>query len=384
MARPGMTAAPPRSVVTGIARTDRRTKDLIARLQRGDIAVIDHLDLDRVAAEGLVEAGVSAVINASRSISGRYPNVGPMLIAAAGIMLIDGVGPGTLDRIPDGSEIHLEDGRIRIGADVVAAGTVQTLHQLSEQVEAAKATIGAELARFAENTLEYMQAEQYLLLESPTVPDLAVDVRGRHVLIVVRGDQFREDLHALTGYIRNLRPVIIAVDGGADAVLAAGHRPDIIVGDFDSVSTASLHCGAQLIVHAYPDGRAPGAARLDALGSSYSQFALAGTSEDIAMIMAYEKGADLIVAVGTHVSLVDFLDKGRPGMASTFLTRLKVGPILVDAKGVNKLYQAPVRRRDLALLVMVALLVFAILLFVAPPFRLFLDSLRIAFREWRK
>jgi uncharacterized membrane-anchored protein len=204
------------------------------------------------------------------------------------------------------------------------------------------------------------------------------------VLIVVRGDQFKEDLAALNGYIHDLKPVIFAVDGGADAVLRAGHRPHVIIGDFDSVSTDTLHCGAQLIVHAFPDGRAPGAARLDEAGVEYTRFALTGTSEDIAMLLAYEKGAELIVAVGTHVSLADFLDKGRPGMASTFLTRLKVGPILVDAKGVNQLYQSRVRKRDITMLVVAAMLTLILIVALSPPFRLFWDSLWISFREWRR
>ena len=372
------------AIVVGVARSDRRTKALIQRLQPGEIAIIDHADLDRVAAEGLVEAQVAAVINAAPCITGRYPNVGPLLLAAAGIAVIDNVGPGTVERIADGSRVVLDGAQLLVDGQVVAQGHRQSLHSLGEQVEAAKASIGAELTRFAENTLEYMQAEQYLLLESPAVPDLNVKIKGRHVLIVVRGDQFREDLAALSGYIRDLRPVLVGVDGGADALLASGHIPDIIVGDFDSVSTATLRCGAELIVHAYPDGRAPGAARLEAEGVPYSLFALVGTSEDIAMLMAFEEGAELIVAVGTHVSLVDFLDKGRPGMASTFLTRLKVGPILVDAKGVNKLYQADVRKRDLALLITAAMLVLILVIAFSPPFRLFLQSVRLAWREWRR
>ena len=261
---------------------------------------------------------------------------------------------------------------------------MQTLQTLDARVEAAKATIGLELANFAENTLEYMRAEQFLLLESPDVPDLDVSVRGRHVLVVVRGDQFKEDLAALNGYIRDLNPVIFAVDGGADAVLRAGHRPNVILGDFDSVSTDALRSGAQLIVHAYPNGMAPGAQRLDEQGLKYSTFALAGTSEDIAMLLAFEKGAELIVAVGTHVSLVDFLDKGRPGMASTFLTRLKVGPILVDAKGVNKLYESRARKRDITLLVVAAMLVLILVVALSPPFRVFWQSVTIQFREWRR
>lgn len=365
-------AGPP---VTGVARVDARTKNLVKRLKPGDIAVIDHEDLDRVAAEGLAESGIVAVINAAACISGRYPNVGPLILARAGVAVVDSVGPRLTERVRDGAAVRIEGERILVDDEPFAVGRRQTTESMEALIELAKSTIGAELARFAENTLEYMQAEQYLLLDSPDVPDVGVPIRGRHVLIAVRGDQFREDLAALSAYIRDLRPVIIGVDGGADALLKAGHRPDLIVGDFDSVSTEALHCGAELIVHAYPDGRAPGASRLDAAGVPYSRFALTGTSEDVAMLLAYEKGADLIVAVGTHANLVDFLDKGRPGMASTFLTRLKVGAILVDAKGVNRLYQPRVRKLDLTMLVTAGLLVTLLVMAFSPPFRVFWRSL---------
>jgi uncharacterized membrane-anchored protein len=177
-----------------------------------------------------------------------------------------------------------------------------------------------------------------------------------------------------------MKPVLIGVDGGADALLEAGSKPDVIIGDFDSVSDTALRCGASLVVHAYADGNAPGAARLDALGLPYTRFLAAGTSEDIAMLLAFEKGAELIVAVGTHNSMVEFLDKGRPGMASTFLVRMKVGPILVDAKGVSRLYRSQVRKRDLLLMVVAALLVLVTITLISEPIRLFLRSSWLAWR----
>jgi uncharacterized membrane-anchored protein len=361
----------------GTARVDSRTKDLIKRLQPGDIAVIDHEDLDRIAAEGLVEAKVSGVVNAARSISGRYPNVGPLLLAAAGIPLLDQVGSEVLDDLQEGQSIRIEGTEVWVGPALVASGTRQTLQTLEGAYESAKLTMGDELERFAENTLEYMRRERHLVLDTPELPDLRVDLAGRHVLIVVRGNDYREDLDALRStYVREMRPVLVAVDGGADALLEAGLRPEVIIGDFDSVSDDALRCGAQLIVHAYADSRAPGADRLDALGLDYSVFAAAGTSEDIAMLLAYEKHAALIVAVGTHASMVEFLDKGRAGMASTFLTRLKVGPILVDAKGVSRLYEARVRKRDVALFVVVALVMFTTIVAIVLP-QVFLDSTRL-------
>jgi uncharacterized membrane-anchored protein len=377
--RPGFGASEP--PLSGTVRAGRRTKELTKRLEPGDIAVIDHPDLDRVAAEGLVEARVRAVINGSASITGRYPNVGPLLLLAAGIALVDSVGEGLFDALCEGDTVEVVGGELFVGGRRRAGGTRQSMGSANVLIEQSKAEIGNELQRFAENTLEYMRAEQFLLLESPEVPEIVCRIQGRHVLIVVRGDQFKEDLAALKGYIEDRDPVIIAVDGGADAVLRAGHRPQIIIGDFDSVSSASLHCGAQLIVHAFPDGRAPGAQRLGEEGVEFTSFALAGTSEDVAMLLAFEKGAELIVAVGTHVNLVDFLDKGRPGMASTFLTRLKVGPILVDAKGVNKLYEPRIRKRDLTLLLVACVLALIVVMGTFPVFRIFWSSLWITIRE---
>ena len=365
----------------GVARVDRRTKNLIKRLQPGDVAVIDHEDLDRIAAEGLVEARVSAVINAAPCMSGRYPNVGPLLVAAAGIPLLDNVGPEILDQLTDGRAVRIEGEEIWVGPALVAKGTRQTLQTLEAAYESAKETMGVELERFAENTLEYLRKERHLFLERPDLPDLRTEMAGRHVLIVVRGHDYREDLAHLHGYVQEMRPVLIGVDGGADALLEVGLKPDLIIGDFDSVSVGALRSRAELIVHAYPDGRAPGAARLEELGLPYLVFEASGTSEDVAMLMAYELGADLIVAVGTHASMVEFLEKGRAGMASTFLTRLKVGPILVDAKGVSRLYQARIRKRDVVALFAAAMLVFVFTIaFLVPD--AFRDSVWLVARDW--
>src|SRR5947209_8700427 len=240
--------------VVGPARVDRRTKRLTRRLHPGDIAVIDHEDLDRVAAEELVQAQPGAVLNAARSMSGRYPNVGPLLVAAAGIPLVDDIGPELLDLVADGQVLRLDGTEIYRGDEVIAKGTWQTMQSLEEQLEAAKRAIGDELERFAENTLEYLRQERHLPTDSPTLPDIAVDLTDRHVLVVVRGLDYRADLAALRAYISDMRPVLIGVDGGADALLEAGYRPDIIIGDFDSVSEGALETSAQLIVHAYPGG----------------------------------------------------------------------------------------------------------------------------------
>ena len=371
--------APPS--VVGTARVDRRTKTLLIRLQPGEVAVVDHEDLDRLAAEGLIRARVGAVVNASRSISGRYPNVGPLLLAAAGIPLIDEAGPEVMTAIREGDLLRVDDHQVHVGATLVASGVRHTLESLEAQLEASKRSVSDELGRFAENTLSYLAREHHLLTDSPVLPELTTDMAGRHVLVVVRGMDYRDDLNALRSYIREVRPVLVGVDGGADALLEAGHRPHVIIGDFDSVSDAALRCGAQLVVHAYPGGHAPGAARLVELGLDHTVFEVTGTSEDVAMLLAYEKRAELIVAVGTHASMVEFLDKGREGMASTFLVRLKVGPILVDAKGVNRLYQSRVRRGDMLVLVAAALLAMLVIVAVAQPLHVFLRALSLSLRD---
>ena len=371
-------------IVMGRARVDTRTKDLVPRLLPGEVAVIDHTDLARVAAEGLIRARAGAVVNASRSISGRYPNVGPLLLAAAGIPLIDDVGPQVMTALTTGDVVEVDGPDVRRGGEVVVTGTRHSLESLEAEIEAARETVGDALESFAENTLEYLREERHLLTDSPVLPDLECELAGRHVLVVVRaGADAASDLATLRAYIAEMKPVLVGVDGGADVLIAAGHHPDVIIGDFDSVSDRALQ-GAradsrgrrtELVVHAYAGGSAPGAARLDELGLPYTVFEALGTSEDVAMLLAFEKRAELIVAVGTHASMVEFFDKGRSGMASTFLVRLKVGPILVDAKGVNRLYQSRVRTRDLALLVVAAITSMVVMVAVSQPLQVFMKAL---------
>jgi len=365
------------TTIAGTARIDRRTKNLVKRLQPGEVAVIDHEDLDRVAAETLVECGPSAVVNAAPSISGRYPNVGPLLLAAAGIPLLDAVGSDVMDAVPEGATVVIDGDDLVVGGAVVARGRRHTLATLEEAFEEAERNVGPALEHFVENTVAFIVEEAPLFTRGGLdVPDVGVDFRGRHVLLVVRGSDYREDLLLLrrTGYLGDKRPVLVGVDGGADALLELGYKPDIIIGDFDSVSERALRSGAALVVHAYTDGRAPGAKRLDDLELEHCLFEAPGTSEDIAMLLANHHGAELIVAVGTHTSMVDFLDKGRSGMASTVLVRMLLGPKLVDAKGVSRLYQTQVRARDLLLMVVAALVTVAVFIIVSEPVRIVLRS----------
>jgi uncharacterized membrane-anchored protein len=344
--------------VTGTARLDRRTKDLTRRLRPGDIAVLDHVDLDRVSADALVACRVAAVVNAAPSISGRYPTLGPQVLVAAGIPLVDGVGTGVFSRVREGAAVRLDGGALLTAdGEVLATGRVQDAASVAEAMAQARHGLANQLEAFAANTMDYVRRERGLLLDGVGMPDLATRLEGRHALVVVRGYDHVRDLAALRHYVRDHRPVLIGVDGGADALLEAGYPPDLVVGDMDSVSDRALTSGAEVVVHAYPDGTAPGLARVRRLGVPAVTIAAAATSEDVALLLADAKGARLIVAVGTHATLLEFLDKGRGGMASTFLTRLRLGGKLVDAKGVSRLSRPhPHRRARLALLVLVAVL----------------------------
>ena len=358
-----------------VARVDVRTKRLLLRLRPGEIAVIDHEDLDRVAADGLVARGAAAVVNASPSITGRYPNLGPLILLQAGIPLVDGVGGLVMRKVREGTRLRIEHDRVYAGGELVAVGVRQAESSVLKAMEEAQAGLAGHFDDFARNTLEYLQRERDLLFGGVGMPELDQSLAGRHALVVVRGPDYREDLATLRPYIREVRPVLIGVDGGADAILEAGYRPDLVLGDMDSVTEEALRSAREIVLHAYPGGQAPGRERLEDLHLPYKVAEATGTSEDLAYLLAHEKGADLIVAVGSHGNLREFLDKGRAGMASTFLVRLRVGEILVDAKGVSRLYRGRVRGREVAMLVGAALFAMMTVVAVSEPLRLFLRQL---------
>jgi uncharacterized membrane-anchored protein len=316
----------------------------------------------------------SAVVNAATSISGRYPNLGPEILLAAGIPLLDAVGDDVMT-LDEGTVVHLEGNELMAGDRVVATGTALDAAIVTDSMSEARAGLNVQLEAFAANTMEYLKQERALLLDGVGVPDIKTDLEGRHVLIVVRGYHYKEDLQMLRSYIREYKPILIGVDGGADAIVDARHKPDLIVGDMDSVSDATLRCGAEVVVHAYRDGRAPGLERVRELGVEPVVFPATGTSEDVAMLLADDKGATLIVAVGTHATLIEFLDKGRSGMASTFLTRLRVGGKLVDAKGVSRLYRSRISGTWLALMILVGLFALTAALWATPGGKVLLQVL---------
>ena len=366
----------------GTAKLDKRTKDLVKRLGPSDIAIIDHVDMDRVSAETLLSSGVEVVVNAAQSISGAYPNIGPLILARGGVTIIDNAGEEIFEALREGDEIVVEGESIFKDGVLVGKGTRLSVASIEADMESAKDNIGVQLDKFARNTIEYLENEKDILTNEMWVPEVKTPIYGRHVLVVVRGYDFKEDIETLRSYIREMKPVLVGVDGGADALIDAGFSPDIIVGDMDSVTDSALTSGAELIVHAYKNGNAPGLERLTKLGVGEQAFVwpLAATSEDLALLLAWECGADLIIALGTHTNLVEYLDKGRKGMASSFLVRLKVGPKLVDAKGVNKLYRSTVSANHLFLILSAALVVAAAVIALSPVLRNNLSLLIIRIR----
>ena len=325
---------------TGTARLDKRTKRLVRRLGPDDIAIIDHRDLDRVSAEELLATNVRVVLNVSPSMSGRFPNAGPLELVRGGVRLIDVNGESDLfEEVRDGESLVVRGSSLFRNGSRLAAGRMLTEFELETELAEQRGRVTEALENFAENTLRYLRDEAKLLSEGVRLPEVQTRFRDRHALVVARGPGMKRDLRIVKPYIRDFRPVLVGVDGGADALIQAGYKPHVIVGDMDSVSDRALQSGAELIVHAYTDGRAPGRERIDRLGLPSAVLPSPGISEDVAILLAHEKGAELIVAVGTHFNLLEFLERNREGMSSTFFTRLKVGDKLIDARGVSSLFR---------------------------------------------
>ncbi len=358
-------------------KIDKKTKVLVNRLDSGDIAVIDHDDLDEIAANSLVEKKIAAVVNCGRSITGKYPNLGPKILSGAGIPIFDVIKGDIFNNLSEGDMIEIAGKQIFAGDRVIAEVETLSKDEVDTLMALAERNIETELEKFIKNTLVYANKEKDFILGNLEIPEINTEIKGKHVLVVVRGQNYREDLSAISSYINEVGPVLIGVDGGADALLEFGLTPHIIIGDMDSVSDECLKKCKEIIVHAYLDGNAPGMKRIDDLGLDAKVFPAPGTSEDIAMLLAYDKGADLIVAVGTHSNMIDFLEKGRKGMASTFLVRMKVGSKLVDARGVNKLYKSNIKFKYIVWFIIAAFIPILVVALISPSIQNLLRLLSI-------
>ncbi|RJX23643.1 MAG: hypothetical protein C4554_10220 [Dethiobacter sp.] len=357
--------------LTGTIRMDRKTKMLCKRLRPGDIALIAHRNLDELAAQDLVEKGVKAVINAYNTFSGEYPARGTKYLLDKGVYVLDSVGDGIFSRLSEGEVVTITGNSIISCGQNLGKGRIIENNFLQKKFYLAEKNLKHQLDLFVQNTMEYARKEKDLILGNLEIPHLKTSLLGKHVLIVVRGKNYKKDLRAIRSYIKEVKPVLIGVDGGGDALCEMGFRPHLIIGDMDSVEDGTLKKAGEIIVHAYPDGTAPGMERINLLGLEARLFPAPGTSEDLAFLIAYEKKAELIVAVGSHSHMIDFLEKGRKGMASTFLVRLKIGDKLVDARGLAHLYRGGVRWQYLSALLAAAAFPVAVLTILSPLVRHF-------------
>ena len=367
--------------LTGPARLDRRTKNLVRRLDPSDIAIIDHTDLDRVAAEELIESGVRVVVNVAPSQTGRYPNPGPLLLVRGGVRLIDVPGVDLFEQVRDGEPVTVRGADLWRNGTRLAEGRLLEEPELVARLREQRGRVTDALEAFADNTMRYLREEGRLLAEGIDFPTLHTRFRDRHALVIARGPGYKRDLRMVRPYIRDFKPVLVAVDGGADALIEAGYRPDVIVGDMDSVSDNALRAGGELLVHGYPGGFAPGASRAERLGLDHQVVAATGVSEDLALLLAFEKGAQLIVAVGTHFNLIEFLERNRAGMSSTFMTRLMVGERLVDAKGVSELARRRVGVWPLVVICLAGLAAIVALVLASPGLRHAIELLNLRIRD---
>ncbi|MFK0251928.1 putative cytokinetic ring protein SteA [Amycolatopsis azurea] len=363
--------------IIGVARVDRRTRELLRRLSPGDIVVLDQLDLDRSTADALVEAEVAAVVNASPSISGRFPNLGPEILLEAGIPLVDSVGGELLRKVKDGTKLRVHEGVVYIGERQIGSGIQQTRESVADQMIEAKAGMSTQLEAFSANTIEFLRRERSLILDGVGVPEIRVPLRDRHALVVAGGNGHAEDLKKLKKYISEHRPVLIGVDAGADTLRAQGYQPDVIVGDPHGIGAETLRSGGEVVVPAQPDGHAPGVERIQDLGIGAVTFPATGNAEDLALLLADAHEASLVVTVGFQATLREFLDHGRSGSnPSTFLTRLKLGTKLVDGKAVATLHRSRVSIGAVVLLVVATLVAVAAALLVSDVGSVYLDWIR--------
>jgi uncharacterized membrane-anchored protein len=354
--------------VTGTARTDRRTTALLPRLRSGDVAVLDHVDLDGPTAEALVEAGVVAVVNRSPMISGRFPNRGPQLLVDAGIPMVDlahGLdGRDLLAAVADGRPVQVRGGSLLLGDQVVAEGRALSAEDVADQLGAAESGLSSQLHTLTHNTAEFLRREEALVLHGEGVPQTRTRLRGRPVVVVAQGPDDVAELRRIRRYLREVEPVVIASGDGLTVARGAGLRPDVVVLDARAEelppAKALRECRDVVITQATSGMRAGmGADRFERLGVRVLTMQTSATPADAALLLADAAGATPIIGVGLRGTIDEFLDGNREGLGSGFVARLKVGPRLVDADAVPMLYSGQLRARHAYLVLLIGLIAVA-------------------------
>lgn len=358
------------SGTTGTARVGRRVRDLAGRIAPGDVVVLDHADLDRASAQVLVDAEVAAVVNATRFVSGRYPPLGPELLASAGVGMVDGIGAAGLAAVRDGARVRVDNGAVHLGDGQVVRGRDVPPSLVELETRAARAGMTSQLETLTHNAAEMLRREQDLLLHGRGVPRVSAPMTDRSVVVAVEGHGWESELAAVTTFVREQQPVLVAVDGAADALREAGLRPAVVVVDGRSgaelPSGKTLKAASDVVVVVDPGTGRTAVEALERMGIRPVRFETSVTTEDAALLLADAADAALVVGVGLHATLAELLDRERGGLASTYLTRLKLGPRLVDADAVPRLYAGRVRPHHLFLVMLAGLVALTIAVGTTP------------------
>lgn len=325
-------------MVEGIIKKGSKTKALIKYLNSNDIAVLNHNDIDELAAYALINSGISIILNTGLCMTGKYNSKGTSILIKNGIKLYE--VKVSYELFNDGDYVCIRDKDLIINKYNIFTNACTNVNEayVRKYTELSNTNANKELINFINNTLSYANEEKDKILFETSYPNINIKIKGRDVLIVVRGSFCESDLMALKSYIEFYKPVIIGVDGGADLLINNGYVPDILIGDMDSVSDLGIYRSKEIILHAYKNGYCPCKDRVDKMNVKYKILSMLGTSEDIAMLMAYDMGAEQIVLLGGHKCMYDFMEKGRKGMGSTLLTRIKIGEKLIDFKGISKIF----------------------------------------------
>ncbi len=359
---------PDASGVIGTARTDRRTPSLLPRLSAGEVALLDQVDLDSPTAEALVEAGVVAVLNRSEMISGRYPNRGPQILADAGIAMVDRLGGiGGADPfavVGDGRRVRVVGGSVLVGDEVVAEGREVTRDDVADQLDAARAGMASQLQTLTHNSAEFLRREEPLILHGQGLPRLRTKLKGRPVVVVGQGPDDAAELRSMRRYLREMHPVIISTGEGLEVARAAGLSPDVVVLDSHTEelpAARSLRAARDVVVTEPPGAARAGTStdRFDKVGVRTVAMQTTAAPADAALLLADGAGARPIVGVGLRGTIEEFLDSNRDGLGSGYVTRLKVGPKLVDATAVPMLYSGQLRARHAYLVLLIGLVAVA-------------------------
>jgi uncharacterized membrane-anchored protein len=330
--------------VTGTARVGR-TGAVVRRLRRGDVAVLDHVDMDRDTATALVDAGVTAVVNASPMISGRYAHLGPEVLAEAGVLLVDQIGAEGRDRIRDEAPVRVHAGQVYAAAadgsgELLASGRQVDSDMVHIEMAAARSGLLVQLDDLTHSTSDFLRREQQLLVDGRGLPEVGTDLSGRPVVVVAEAKH--ADLQALRRFVREQAPALIAVGAVADDLIGVSWAPDVVVvtaGDPSSLpSVDALRIARDVVVLAPGGSSRSELAAIETAGVTPYLVDSTASAEDVALLLADRADARLMVGVGLSSRLEDILDPERSVHASTFATRLKVGSRLVDASAVQALY----------------------------------------------